>query len=116
MSKQPATDLRVLLGKDLIQLCVSPHQVIMHFHPDVSVSFETAVLVESPEGGPATWTPPPDAGAALFAFLNGRVESAAIDGAGDLVLAFEGGTVRIQKDDSGYESYQIAGPALEVVA
>ena len=114
MSKRPAVDLRILVGKELVQLCTGWHQVIMHFHPDVSISLETAVSVEPPGGGRAAWTTPPEAGAALIPFLGGKVEGAEIDGAGNLVLGFAGGTVRVQKDDSGYESYQVAGLGLQV--
>ncbi len=115
MSRQPAANLRLLVGKDLVQLCVSQHQVIMHFHPNVSVSFETAVSAEPSGGGRGIWTPPPAAGASLIPFLGRRVESADVDGAGNLVLAFGDGTVRVQRDDSGYESYQVAGPDLQVI-
>lgn len=114
MGKQPVTDLRVLVGKDLVQLCIGQYQIIMRFQPDVSISFETAVMAEPTGGGRATWTPPPAAGVSLTPFLGRKVESTEIDGAGNLVLTFEGGTVRIQRDDSGYESYQVAGPGLEV--
>ncbi len=87
----------------------------MHFHPDVSVSFETAALAGSSGGDRGTWTPPPAAGASLIPFLGRKVEGAETDGDGNLVLAFEGGTVRIKRDDTGYESYQIAGPDLQVI-
>ena len=117
MSKRPAVDLRVLVGKELVQLCTGRHRVIMHFHPDIAVSLETAVSVGPPGGGRgrAAWTTPPTAGAALIPFLGGKVESAEIDGADNLVLGFAGGTVRVQKDDSGYESYQVAGGGLQVI-
>jgi hypothetical protein len=57
----------------------------------------------------------PGRGSILIPFLGRRIESADVDGAGNLVLAFGGGTVRVQRDDSGYESYQIAAPDLQVI-
>ena len=104
------TDLRFLQYKQVGQICLSIHQVILRCPPDVTVSVESTLeyIRHGAETG-KVWTPGSDlAGLSLETLLGQMIKQVEILPKGTLKLLFSSNdTLVIHDDNKAFESYQL---------
>ena len=111
-------DLRFLVGRELIQICIGRHQAAMHFFPEgVSILIETEITCRTPDGQAKRFETIPESAPMLVSLLNAVVTHVSVRPPGTLRLEFDSDhTVEIEDTSTSYESYQIRnGDQLIVV-
>ncbi len=113
-------DLGFMLNKDLLQVCVGLHEVILNFDGDMSIltqcTFEVIAEVFSPGGTPNSQQAALGSPSSFLPLLGAKI--VAVENVGDqrLILRFsEGTTVILHEDNSNFESYQITAPGQEII-
>lgn len=110
-----ATDLTFLVGKGLVQICVGLFQLILNFDDGVSISIEGEVehipVAKPPQSGSLQRV-----GCCLGDLLGKKIRGFEINDGGMLELTFsDGNTLRLYDSNPDAESYQITGPARNIV-
>lgn len=103
-------DLSFFHGAELVQVCLSLHQVQFHFHPDVSIHVQGGwELIDAAGGRIDHGHDRPERPPYRIHWLLGRrVVGTEVSPPGRISLRFEGGeALRIFDDSREYESFQI---------
>jgi hypothetical protein len=110
-------DLGFFCGKTLIQLCMGFSDLILRFHPDISITVTSSIGYRHDSERLDRFESLSMAACAIRELLNQEVSSANGDSKGTLTLGFSGGNqVEIYDDSEHYESYVIKhGEKLIVV-
>lgn len=105
------TDLRFLVGKELLQVRVGKHHIEMLFHGDVAIDVEGRISLDQ-----KTSLSGISAGMALLDLIGSQLQLVEIAGRGDLVITFHSGhRLSIHDSNQEYESYQLRGPGTLIV-
>lgn len=111
-------DLSFLHGLELIQVCISPYQIIFAFNGDVTISVEGHFSYFDGRGE-STWKPElnsPHIAARTVALLGATITVLGGDENGTLFLKFSNGhRLTISDSSKEYESYQITKPGGTIV-
>lgn len=109
-------DLSFIENKNVEQVCIGEHQIILHFDEYLSISIETSIYVSNDGNKPIEFAKLPEAAPVLCTLLGRCVRKAIGSPDGTLDLEFENGTrVVIHDDNERYESYQIKYGDKEIV-
>ena len=100
------TNLGFLLNRELQQVCVGRHQIILRFDADICITLECEYSLD---GVPAE-------AASLFPLLGEKVASLNNSGNGSLAISFSNGCeLLIVDSNQGYESYAITAPNIHII-
>ncbi|HXT59336.1 MAG TPA: DUF6188 family protein [Pirellulales bacterium] len=101
-------DLGFFDARELEQVCIGAHVVILNFDEDVSLTIEGDICHRSSAGAVMTFTSSTSAAATLVGLINGKVLTALRIHPGTLSLRFSNGeSLEIPDTNECYESYQI---------
>lgn len=109
-------DWNFLVGRELIQMCVGIHQVLLRFDGDVSVSIECVFEHSFPGAKTHSCTNLAHRAKSLVTLLGTRVER--VDGKSHeaLVLSFSNHeTLQIHDSNEMHESFLVHAPGIEIV-
>ena len=110
------TDLTFLQGKDLIQVRIGVHEVIVAFDNDITIMIQSDIVHKIGNDIAACYRLPVSAMPALVRFLGTRVVTTTISPPGTLGLVFSNGeTLELHDSSSQYESYHISHKAGLIV-
>jgi hypothetical protein len=103
----PENELQFLVGRELIQVCIDPCQVIVHFDNQTSISIESSFHLEF-EPAPKSLL---ESGAQILRLLRTTITSVQVVNPNELVLVFDARwRLHIFEDDDPYESFHITSP------
>jgi hypothetical protein len=113
----PETDLSFLRGVELLQVCIGANEVILAFHPNVTITIEGTFQVEVPGSTAEVFDDARSSAASLVTLLEGTVKSVAWEESGTVRLDFtSGAALEIYDSQEHYESFQIThGAAIYVI-
>lgn len=100
-------DLTFFLGREIFQVCIGPHQVILRF--DDRISINSSSTMEVSVGGATVRSDDPRLlGPVLIQLLTEAVSDVRWSTDGTLQLIFVGGgSLQLEDDASPFESYEI---------
>jgi hypothetical protein len=109
-------DMSFLVERELIQVCIGLHQVILVFDGDISISLECEFyLTHGSEIGEEAKSSN-SSKTALAKLLGSHITSVTNRGGRELGLFFSGGLcLRILDSNSDHESYQISLPTETII-
>ena len=109
-------DLSFLNSREVIQICVGIHQLVVNFDGDACISVESAIESQS-DGDAVTWSSGSVSGAsAILDVLGTHSRSITVSDNGCLELKFTNGSVlRIFDSNEDYESYELHGPDKHII-
>ena len=105
-----ASDLSFLLQKELQQVCIGQHEIILHFCPDTSITLQCDYDVVSNHG-----SGPDEKVKLLVGLLGDRIVKVETEGRKTIVLHFSGKRLLIHDNDANYESFVIVDPQHHIV-
>lgn len=109
-------DLNFLMGKRLIQICISTHQIIMRFDDDITISVESAIKLFDDKGDVHLYEDNRSINQDLLMLLENSISDVISNKTGTLILHFDNGNkVELNDDSAKYESYQIVGDGQTIV-
>jgi hypothetical protein len=113
----PEVDLTFFDARELEQVCIGAHVVILNFDEDVSLTIEGDICHRSSAGAVTTFVSSASAASTLVRLINAKVLTALRIHPGTLSLQFSNGeTLEVPDTNEYYESYQIRhGQRLIVV-
>ena len=108
-------DLTFLEGKELIQICIGQHQVILRYTDDVYISIEgNFELLSQDESGYERTLP--ELASSLVVLLGAKVSETEIGDNGALDLHFSNHEIlRLYDSNDNSESYEIGSPNFTIV-
>jgi hypothetical protein len=110
------TNLDFIKGAILVQACFEPHDLILNFHQNVSISICSSVAVGRAGTNPRRHTSFEEISREILSLLNRPVLNVGWAPNGTVSLTFEGNDLLELYDDSaGYESYTISSPTGLIV-
>jgi hypothetical protein len=110
------TNLNFLKGATLIQVCFGPHDLILNFTENVSISIYSAVSFGATGANPPRHTAYDQVSQGILRLLNKAVLDVGWTPDGMVSLTFEGnGVLEMYDDSTQYESYTIASPSGLIV-
>lgn len=112
-----SVDFQFLIGRELLQLCIGLHQIILNFSDDISISLECAVLLTNADGLTIEVTcNNPKQSQNLICLLGSTIESAVAKNEGELMLGFsQKCKLSITDSNEDTESYTITMPDHEII-
>lgn len=103
-------DLRFLLGKELQQVCVGQHEIILHFFPEASITIQSDFEVIPNARGAGDDKRLSDV-IALVKLIGGKIKNVECAGPNTLVVGFSSNVKLLLHDnDPNYESFVISAP------
>ena len=110
------TDLNFLKGRTLIQACFGPHDLILNFDENVSISIWSALSLGQSRARPQRHSAFAEVSREVLGLLEKEVLEVGWTPGGTVSLTFEGHQhLELYDDNAGYESYAISGPAGLIV-
>lgn len=110
------TDLSFFEGATLIQVCIGENEVVLNFHPSISVMIASNVVVLDIDGGSQTLEDSKAIGLAATSFLGNEIAEAVVKEAGTTALRWSGGEVLEIRDTwENFESYTITYDEIRIV-
>lgn len=110
------TDFGFLAGKELSQVCIGAHQLVLNFWPDVTISVEGEFIHLKPGVELMEEVDLPRRSAGLVSLLGSRVDAALVRGTKILRLEFSNAEVLELHDNSeAYESFQVTAPGVDII-
>lgn len=104
------TDLTFLLGKELQQVCVGQHEIILHFFPETSITIQCDFDV-IPNGRDAGDDKRLSGVTALLKLIGAKITKVECSGTKTLVVGFASNVrLALYDNDPNYESFVIAAP------
>jgi hypothetical protein len=105
-------DLNFLKGRTLLQACFGPHDLILNFDEDVSISIWSALAVGQSGANLQRHAAFAEVGQEVLRLLEKAVLEVGWTLSGTVSLTFEGDQLlELYDDNAGYESYAISSPA-----
>ena len=106
------TDLSFLKGRTLLQACFGPHDLILNFDPNVSISIWSSLAVGQRGANLRRASAFMELSKEILGLLNKTVIEVSWTPEGTVSLTFEGDELLELYDDStSYECYSISSPA-----
>ncbi len=106
------TDLNFLKGRTLFQACFGPHDLILHFDENVSISIWSALAVGQSGSSLQRHSAFAEVCQEVLGLLEKAVHEVGWTPSGTLSLTFEGDQfLELYDDNVGYESYAISSPS-----
>lgn len=114
---EKSVNLEFLIGRELIQISIGTHQVMMAFDRDVHITIEGLCELSFDRGAPTEiHASAPNETRQLTQLVGARIDNAVNHGDGNIGLKFSNGImVRIFDSNKTFESYQIEGPGIESI-
>lgn len=110
------TDLSFFDGATLVQVCIGENEVILNFHPAISVMIASNVVVLDADGGAQTLESAKEIGLNATSFLGIDVTEAVVKEAGTTALKWSRGEVLEIRDTwDNFESYTISYNEIRIV-
>lgn len=101
-------DAGFFVGRTLEMICITAHQVFLHFDKTIRVAIESEYSLQTEASRRTPPLIPPELDPRLLQLIERKVTMATGDRAGTLTLAFDNGTILMCFDPSDqYESYTI---------
>lgn len=109
-------DLRFFHGQTLIQVGIGASDLVLNFHPSVSMTITCSVCLTDPGGASQRHDDSRQAGCATLPLLTQVVTRADGKTDGTLVLHFDGGwNLTVYDDDKHHESYVVRDQGRVVI-
>lgn len=114
---EKSVKLDFLHGRELIQVAIGSHQVILIFDLDATVTIEgLCELSAGRDSALKIHAETPEETSQLTQLLNCKISNAINNGDGSITLEFTKGlTLRLIDSNKNFESYQINAPSAESV-
>jgi hypothetical protein len=112
-----STDLSPLIGKELIQVCIGLHQVILRFIGELSITIQCLYFF-SKEGDTLEGSgEDPSISKNLVFLLGHSIESAQIQGDNKMTINFSNSScLTLVNDSEVYESFIVTDGRFEIIA
>jgi hypothetical protein len=112
----PNVDLGFISGRQLIQVCVGLHDLILNFDENVRLLVTSCISVSDAQGPDKRFEDFRDAVGEVARALGEKVRSAEAEDDRTLRIEFENGVwMRVFDDSDQFESFVIHGPSGEII-
>src|ERR1043166_1494475 len=112
-----SVDLKFLVGKELLQVCIGVYQVVLNFTAEISISIESSCrLVCEGERVFDLYANDPKSSKNLVCLLGLSIEDVLNEGRGEIRLFFSKiNTLTLMDNNANTESYMIVAPSIGIV-